>query len=201
MIERYYVAPLSKLIDSFAMFPGIGYKTARRLALFLLSLPDNIANEFAENILEAKSKIINCNVCHNFTDQKVCKICSDESRDKSIICVVESPREIISIENTNEYFGQYHVLHGLISPMDGITPEDLKIKELLHRLDKEINEVIVATNSTVEGEATAIYIAKILKPMEIKVSRIAHGIPVGGDLEFADSVTLTKALDGRVVMC
>lgn len=196
-----YIAPLAKLIDKFSMFPGIGRKTARRLAFFLLSLPEDIVNEFSTTITEARSRVRNCDICSNFTDLQICSICSNPNRDKSTICVVENPKDIASLESVKEFEGVYHVLHGLISPMDGITPEDIKIKELISRLaDETVKEVILATNSTVEGEATAIYIAKLIKPLDVKVTRIAYGIPVGGDLEFADPVTLTKAIDGRILM-
>ena len=193
-----FVPPLMKLVEQFERFPGIGHKTAVRLAFYTLGLPEEGAKEFADAILEAKEKIKLCPVCQDLTDAEPCKICADERRDRSTICVMESPANVITMENTHEYKGLYHVLHGAISPMDDVGPEDIKIKELLSRLsDPEVKEVIMATNPTVEGEATAMYLARLIKPMGIKVTRIAHGVPVGGDLEYADQVTLTRAMEGR----
>ncbi|MBR0277182.1 MAG: recombination protein RecR [Clostridia bacterium] len=194
----YFVQPLEELIDKFASLPGIGRKTARRLAFHILDLSDAEADKFAAAIVNAKKLVKYCNVCHNITDSDICPICSSSKRNRTVICVAESPRDVISIENTHEYNGLYHVLHGAISPMDNIGPDDLKIPELLNRLKSgEVKEVIMATNTTIEGEATAMYIAKLIKPFGIKVTRIAHGIPVGGDLEYADDVTLTRAMEGR----
>lgn len=194
----YYAAPLSKLIEQFEKLPGIGRKTAQRLAFYLLGLPEEQTNAFAKAIVEAKKSMRYCNICQNLTDNDVCKICSSDNRDKTSVCVVEDARDIVAFERTRDYRGMYHVLHGVISPMDGIGPDHLKIKELLSRIsDGSIKEVIMATNPDVEGEATAIYISRLLKPLGIKVTRIAYGIPVGGDLEYADEITLLRALEGR----
>lgn len=194
----FYVEPLARLIEQFGRLPSIGKKTARRLAFFILTLPESEARAFADTIIAAKTDIRFCAVCQNITDREVCHICSDEMRDRSTICVMESPGDVISIEKTREYKGLYHILHGAISPMDGIEPSDIYIAELLKRLqDDTVKEVIMATNTSIEGEATAMYISRLIKPMGIKVTRIAHGIPVGGDLEYADEVTLTMALEGR----
>ena len=194
----YNVPPLQKLIDQFQRLPGIGRKTAGRLAFFVLDLPKEQAEEFASAITEAHEKIKSCSVCQALTDQETCSVCLSGERDKSVICVVEDSQDIIAFERTKEYQGTYHVLHGLISPMEGITPDSLKIKELLERVTKnDITEVIMATNPTVEGEATAMYISRLLKPFEVRVTRLAYGIPVGGDLEYADEVTLLRALEGR----
>ena len=190
--------PLQKLIEQFARMPGVGRKMAQRLAFFVLDLPEDKAKEFAAAILEAKEKIKRCTVCGNFTEGELCPICSAKGRDNSLICVVEDPRDVLAFERTREYNGVYHVLHGLISPMDGIGPDQLTIKELLSRIaTTEVSEVIMATNPTVEGEATASYIARLLKPMGVSCTRIAHGIPIGGNLEYADEVTLFRALEGR----
>lgn len=193
---------IEKLIESFAQLPGIGRKSAERIAFYVLdSMDKEDAEKMAKCILEAKSKVKFCPVCQNLTDETPCSICSAENRDKSTICVVEDARDVVAIEKTNEYRGLYHVLHGTLSPMDGITPDDIKIKELLLRIaDGSIKEVIMATNPTVNGTATAVYISKLLQPMGVVVTRIAHGIPVGGDLEYADEVTLVKALEGRQKM-
>lgn len=193
---------IEKLIESFAQLPGIGRKSAERIAFYVLdSMDKEDAEKMAKSILEAKSKVKFCPVCQNLTDETPCSICSAENRDKSTICVVEDARDVVAIEKTNEYRGLYHVLHGTLSPMDGITPDDIKIKELLLRIaDGSIKEVIMATNPTVNGTATAVYISKLLQPMGVTVTRIAHGIPVGGDLEYADEVTLVKALEGRQKM-
>ena len=194
----YNVAPLQKLIEQFEKLPGIGAKTAQRLAYFVLNLPKTEAEEFAKAIVEAKKKIKYCTVCCNFTDKEKCPVCTSHSRDRSVICVVETPRDAMAMENTHEYHGTYHVLHGAISPLNGIGPDQLRIKELLSRLNnQEVEEVIMATNPTVEGEATAMYLTRLLKPLGIKVTRLAYGIPVGGDLEYADEVTLARALEGR----
>ena len=193
----YYIPPLANLIEQFERLPGIGHKTARRLAFFVLSLPDSEAQDFASAIISAKQMICTCEVCQNISDSPICAICSGE-RDNSVICVMESPKDVISLEKTREYRGVYHVLHGAISPMDGISPSDIRIAELLPRLkDGIVSEVIMATNPTIEGEATAMYISRLIKPLGVKVTRIAHGLPVGGDLEYADEVTLTRAFEGR----
>ena len=198
---NYSVLPLTKLTECFARLPGIGRKSAQRLAFHILRMPEEEAKAFANAILEAREKIGYCEICKNITDTPRCAICSDETRDKSTVCVVEDPRDVISIERTKEYHGLYHVLGGLISPMDGIGPENLFIKELLARLgDGTVKEVIMATNPTVEGEATAMYLSRLIKPMDIKVSRLAYGIPVGGNLEYADEVTLYRAIEGRSLM-
>ncbi len=192
-------ATIEKLIESFAQLPGIGKKSAERIAFYILdSMDKEDAKKMAESIVDAKSKISFCPICQNLTDTTPCEICSSASRDKSVICVVENPRDVSAIEKTNEYHGLYHVLHGALSPMDGITPDDIRIKELLLRVsDNTVKEVIMATNPTVSGTATAVYISKLLQPMGVKVTRIAHGIPVGGDLEYADEITLIKAIEGR----
>ena len=193
-----FVPPLTKLVEQFERMPGIGHKTAVRLAFYTLGLSQEAAEEFSGAILEAKEKIHFCPICQDLTDTEPCRICSDPRRDKSTICVMESPANVITMENTHEYTGLYHVLHGAISPMDDVGPDDIKVKELLSRLsDPEVKEIIMATNPTVEGEATAMYLARLIKPMGIKVTRIAHGVPVGGDLEYADQVTLTRAMEGR----
>lgn len=195
---NYSVLPLTKLTECFARLPGIGKKSAQRLAFHVLRMPKEEADAFANAILEAREKIGYCEICKNITDTPRCAICSDESRDRTTICVVEDPRDVIAIERTKEYHGLYHVLGGLISPMDGVGPESLFIKELLSRMnDGEVKEVIMATNPTVEGEATAMYISRLLKPMGVKVTRLAYGIPVGGNLEYADEVTLYRAIEGR----
>lgn len=191
-------APLEKLIEEFAKLPGIGRKGASRLAYQVLSMPKNEALEFAQAIIDAHTKIHRCSVCQNFTDGEICPICSGTKRDKSVICVVETPRDVSAFERTREYHGLYHVLHGLISPMDGIGVEQLTVKELLARLQgDEVQEVIMATNPTVEGEATAMYLAKLIKPLGVRVSRLAYGLPVGGSLEYADPTTLGRSLISR----
>lgn len=191
-------APLAKLIEQFAHLPGVGRKTAQRFAFYLLNLPEEKAREFADAITDARAKIKKCRVCGNLTDSELCPICSAKNRDQSVICVVEDPRDVIAFERTREYSGVYHVLHGLISPMDGVGPDQLYLKELLARVHAGgVAEVIMATNPTVEGEATAMYIAKLLKPLGVRVTRLAYGIPVGGNLEYADEVTLYRALEGR----
>jgi len=193
-----FIAPVSKLIDEFSKLPGIGRKTAQRLAFHVLSLREDQAFSLANAIVDAKRKTRFCSVCFNITDVDPRIFCSNEKRDQSTICVVESSKDVIAIEKTREYKGLYHVLHGAISPMDGIGPDDIKLKELIQRLSNtEIKEIIVATNPTIEGEATAMYISRIISPLGITVSRIAHGIPIGGDLEYADEVTLSKSLEGR----
>lgn len=193
----FYPIAIEKLIEEFAKLPGIGYKTAQRLTLHVLNLPNDEVKEFAEALIKARGTIKYCSVCGNFTDSDPCAVCSNPNRDKALICVVEQPKDIIAMEKVKEFNGVYHVLHGNISPMAGRGPEDIKLKELIRRINGEVNEVIVATNPNIEGEATAMYISKILKPLGAKVTRIAHGIPVGGDLEYADEITLSKALEGR----
>ncbi|MBQ4505082.1 MAG: recombination protein RecR [Firmicutes bacterium] len=195
---KQYAKPLAQLITELSKLPGIGGKSAQRLAFHILSLEDREAMALAEAISDAKKNMKYCSVCGNLTDVDPCAYCSDESRDPSVICVVESPRDVSAVERIREFHGKYHVLHGAISPMDGIGPEDINLKSLILRLqDERIKEVILATNPNIEGEATAMYISRLIKPAGIKVSRIAHGIPVGGDLEYADEVTLAKALEGR----
>ncbi|MBQ8688643.1 MAG: recombination protein RecR [Ruminococcus sp.] len=190
--------PLVVLAEQFARLPGIGMKTAERLAYYMISRPEEEVNAFADALHAAKREIRHCACCQNLTDQEVCPICADDRRDHGTICVVEGPKDVTAFERTNEYNGVYHVLHGLISPIDGIMPNQLKIRELLARLQKEdVHEIIMATNPTVEGDATAMYLARLLKPMEITVTRLAFGLPVGGILEYADEVTLYKALENR----
>ena len=194
----YQVAPLSRLVEQFERLPGIGRKTAQRLAYHVLQLPKKEAENFSQAILDAHEKIHYCSVCCNLTDQELCSVCRNEAREKGVICVVEDPRDVAAFERTHEYSGAYHVLHGVISPLGGIGPDQLKIKELLDRVNRGgVKEVIMATNPTVEGEATAMYLSRLLKPLGIKVTRLAYGIPVGGDLEYADEVTLSRALAGR----
>lgn len=194
----YYALPIANLIDQFSKLPGIGRKSAQRLAFHVLEMDKDEAEKLSASILEAKDKIGFCEVCGNLTDKPICNICTITSRDKSLICVVEGPRDIIAMEKSREYKGLYHVLHGTISPMENIGPQDIKIKELLNRLgDDTVKEVVIATNPTVEGEATALYISRLIKPLGVKVTRIAHGIPVGGDLEYFDEITLARAMEGR----
>ena len=194
----YYSPSIEKLIESFERLPSIGHKTAVRLAFHMLDLSKEETDEFINSIINAKEKLKYCSNCYNISDTDPCPICSSPKRDNSVICVVEDVRDVMAMERTHEFKGVYHVLHGSISPMNGIGPEDIKIKELLNRIaNNDIKEIIIATNPRVEGEATAIYISKIIKPLGIKVTRIAHGIPVGGDLEYTDEVTLSKALEGR----
>ena len=196
---KQYPRSLNKLIYELGKLPGIGGKTAQRLAFHVLSLTDREAETLADAIVEAKRSLHYCSVCGNLTDKEVCGICSDASRDKTVICVVETPQDVMAMERIREYKGTYHVLHGAISPAEGIGPADINLKSLIERLqgDSDVEEVIIATNPNIEGEATAMYIARRLKPAGIKVTRIAHGIPVGGDLEYADEVTLLKAVEGR----
>ncbi len=195
---KFGALPLTKLVEQFASLPGIGRKTAQRLAFYILTLTKEQAKEFADAILDAHEKIRYCSVCKNYTDREYCEICEDETRDPSLICVVEDAKDVAAFERTREYRGLYHVLGGLISPMDGIGPDQIFVKELLVRVQSgEIREVIMATNPTVEGEATAMYVGRLLKPFGVKVSRLAYGIPVGSDLEYADEVTLFKALENR----
>ena len=192
------IVPLTELIAQFERLPGIGRKTAQRLAYSILEQPPERAEKFAEALVNARRKIHFCKVCQGLTDKEVCDICDDNRRDRSVICVVAEPKDIMAFERTREYAGVYHELHGDISPLDGIGPDQLRIKELMARLGSgEVNEIIMATNPTVEGEATASYISRLVKPMGIKVTRLAYGIPVGGDLEYADEFTLARALEGR----
>jgi len=194
----YYPEPISKLIDSFTKLPGIGPKTAVRLAFFVLTMKDDDVLDFANSLVSAKRELTYCSVCGHITDRDPCGICEDESRDPSVICVVEDPKDVIAMEKMKEFNGRYHVLNGVISPMDGIGPEDINVPSLLERLkDDAIEEIILATNPNIEGEATAMYISRLVKPSGIKTTRIAHGLPVGGDLEYADEVTLAKSLEGR----
>jgi len=194
----FYSPSIEKLIESFEKLPSIGHKTAVRLAFHMLDLNEEDTNSFINSIINAKANLKYCNSCYNISDTDPCPICSSPKRDNSVICVVEDVRDIMAMERTHEFKGVYHVLHGTISPMNGIGPEDIKIKELLNRIgSQDIKEIIIATNPRVEGEATAIYLSKIIKPLGIKVTRIAHGIPVGGDLEYTDEITLSKALEGR----
>ena len=193
-----YSDTVTKLINQFEKLPGIGHKTAIRLAFYILEAPKEVAEEMSKVLVEAKNNVKFCSTCFNLTEKDPCDICSDKKRDDSVICVVDNVKDIIAIEKIHEYKGLYHVLHGAISPMNNITAGDIKIKELLARLaDDKIQEVILATNPTVEGEATAMYISRLIKPLGIKVSQIGHGVPVGGDLEYTDEITLIKALEGR----
>lgn len=194
----YSVVTLQRLIEQFERMPGIGHKSAQRLAFYVLNMKKEDAEAFSKAILEAHEKIKKCTCCCNLAEEELCPICKSSKRDESVVCVVEDPRDVMAFERTHEYEGTYHVLHGVISPMNGIGPEDITIKELLSRMgDGKIQEVIMATNPTVEGEATAMYISRLLKPMGVSVSRLAYGVPVGADLEYADEVTLTRALEGR----
>ncbi|WP_227763681.1 recombination mediator RecR [Zhaonella formicivorans] len=193
-----YAQPVANLIAQLNKLPGIGPKTAQRLAFYLLHAPEAEAKQLAEAILDARAKVRQCSLCCNITDVDPCHICSDGTRDSSVICVVEEPKDVVALEKTREYRGQYHVLHGAISPMEGVGPDDLKIKELLQRLQQNnFTEVVIATNPNIEGEATALYLARLLKPLGLKVTRIAHGLPVGGELEYADEMTLARAFEGR----
>ncbi|REB11459.1 recombination protein RecR [Sporosarcina sp. BI001-red] len=194
----HYPEPISKLIDSFMKLPGIGPKTAGRLAFFVLSMKEDTVLDFAKALVDAKRNLRFCSVCGHITDIDPCHICQDQSRDRSLICVVQDPKDVIAMEKMRDYKGLYHVLHGAISPMDGVGPEDINVPDLLKRLqDEDVEELILATNPTIEGEATAMYISRLVKPSGIPTTRIAHGLPVGGDLEYADEVTLSKALEGR----
>ncbi|CDA17218.1 MAG: recombination mediator RecR [Clostridia bacterium] len=194
----YYSPSIEKLIEAFEKLPSIGSKTAARLAFYILNSSEEETKEFVNSILEAKKNLKYCSVCYNISDTDPCMICANKGRDKSIICVVEDVKDIVAMEKTHEFKGVYHVLHGSISPMNGVGPDDIKIKELLSRLmEGDVKEIILATNPRVEGEATAMYLSKLIKPLGIKVTRIAHGIPVGGDLEYTDEITLSKALEGR----
>lgn len=199
----FFPASLENLIDKFAALPGIGRKSAQRLAFHVLSLPEGEAESFANAILEAKKSVCCCRICQNLTEGEVCSICASDRRDKSTVCVVSEPRDVLSIERSHEYDGVYHVLHGVLSPISHVGPDDIKIKELLQRVaeeDSEVSEIIMATNPDTEGEATAMYISRLLKPFNIKVTRLAYGIPVGSNLEFADDATLLRAIEGRIEM-
>ena len=193
----YYPKAIAELVEEFEKLPGIGHKTAGRLAFHVLNSTAEDAQNFANAILNAKSKTKFCSICNNMSEDDICQICQNSKRDKTTICVVADVKDLIAMEKTHEFNGAYHILQGVISPINGIGPDDIKIKELLTRLNDETKEVILATNPNVEGEATAMYISKLIKPLGIKVTRIAHGIPVGGDLEYTDEVTLTMAIDGR----
>jgi len=198
---QFFPAALQNLADQFARLPGIGGKTAQRLAFHVLSLPLEEAESFASAILEAKREVHTCPNCQNLTDRELCPICEDDMRDESIICVVAEPKDVIAMERSREFRGTYHVLHGVISPLNHVTQDDIKIKELLHRVGSgKVREVIMATNPDTEGEATAMYISRLLRPMEVKVTRLAYGVPVGSQLEYADEVTLSRALEGRQEM-
>ncbi|WP_027725934.1 recombination mediator RecR [Tuberibacillus calidus] len=194
----HYPEPIAKLIDSFMKLPGIGPKTAARLAFYVIDMEEDDVLEFGRALVNAKRQLIYCSECLNITDRDPCFICNDSTRDRSTICVVQEPRDVIAMEKMKDYRGLYHVLHGVISPVDGIGPEDIKVAELIKRLEnEEIQEVIIATNPTIEGEATAMYLSRLIKPAGVKTTRIAHGLPMGGDLEYADEVTLSKAMEGR----
>lgn len=198
IMSEYNLAPFARLSEQFERLPGIGSKTANKLAYYMLSVPEEDAQKFADAIIDARKKIHYCRICCNLTDKDICSICSDSRRDKTIICVVEDVRDVMALEKTQEFYVSYHVLHGVISPMKGILPDMIRIKELLDRLkDDTVKEVVMATNATIEGEATAMYISKLVKPLGIKVTRLAYGLPVGGDLEYADEVTLSRAIQGR----
>lgn len=193
-----YSGPISRLIEEFSKLPGVGRKTAQRLAFHVINMNMIDVEKLSEALINAKKQIKYCSVCCNITDSSKCNICSNPNRTEDTICVVEDPRDVAAMEKTKEFMGKYHVLHGVISPMEGVGPEMIKIKELLQRLnDETVKEIILATNPTIEGEATAMYISRLIKPLGIKVTRIAHGLPVGGDLEYADEVTISKALEGR----
>ena len=198
---QYFPAALQELADQFARLPGIGGKTAQRLAFHVLSLPYADAQAFADAIVAAKKEVHTCPCCQNLTDRELCPICSDETRDEGVICVVADPKDVIAMERSREFKGRYHVLHGVISPLNHVTQEDIRIRELLHRVGSgQVREVIMATNPDTEGEATAMYISRLLRPMEVKVTRLAYGVPVGSQLEYADEVTLSRALEGRQEM-
>ena len=195
---QYFPAALQNLADQFARLPGIGGKTAQRLAFHVLSLPMDEAQDFADTIMEAKRTVHTCPVCQNLTDREICPICDDDMRDQGLICVVADPKDVIAMERSREFSGVYHVLHGVISPLNHVTQDDIKIRELLMRVGSgQVREVIMATNPDTEGEATAMYISRLLRPMEVKVTRLAYGVPVGSQLEYTDEVTLSRALEGR----
>ena len=195
---QYFPASLQDLTDQFAKLPGIGGKTAQRLAFYVLSLPESEAQAFADAIVEAKRTVHTCPVCQNLTDKEICPICDDDTRDQGLICVVAEPKDVIAMERSREFNGMYHVLHGVISPLNHVTQDDIRVKELLQRVAKGgVHEVVMATNPDTEGEATAMYISRLLRPMEVKVTRLAYGVPVGSQLEYADEVTISRALEGR----
>ena len=195
---QVYTEPINRLIEEFSKLPGVGRKTAQRLAFHVVNMNTNDVESLSNAILDAKREIKYCSICCNITDKDPCSMCSNKNRDSQVICVVEDPRDVAAMERTKEFKGQYHVLNGVISPMDGIGPDMIKIRELITRLaNQDVKEIIMATNPTIEGEATAMYIARLVKPMGIKVTRIAHGLPVGGDLEYAVEVSISKALEGR----
>ncbi len=199
----FFPASLENLIDKFASLPGIGRKSAQRLAFHVLSLPDGEAESFANAIIEAKNSVCTCRICHNLTENEICSVCASDRRDRSTVCVVSEPRDVLSIERSREYNGLYHVLHGVLSPIGRVGPDDLTIAELIKRVadeDSEISEIIMATNPDTEGDATAMYISRLLKPFDVKVTRLAYGIPVGSNLEFADDATLLRAIEGRIEM-
>ena len=194
----YYPAPVARLIEALQRLPGVGPKTAQRMTFFLLKRPADEVRELSESLVAVKERIVYCRTCFNVTDEDPCRICADPARDDRVLCVVEEPNDLLAMERTGEYHGRYHVLLGALSPLDGVGPDDLKVRELLVRLEQgDVAEVILATNPNVEGEATALYLAKLLRPLGPRVTRIARGLPVGGDLEYADQVTLSKALEGR----
>ena len=198
---QYFPTALQELADQFARLPGIGGKTAQRLAFHVLSLSQTEAEDFAESILRAKKEVHTCPCCQNLTDRPLCPICGDENRDPGLICVVADPKDVLAMERSREFRGHYHVLHGVISPLNHVTQDDIKIRELLHRVGKgNVREVIMATNPDTEGEATAMYISRLLRPMEVRVTRLAYGVPVGSQLEYADEVTLSRAIEGRQEM-
>ena len=193
-----FIEPIEKLIEQFRKLPGIGYKSAVRMAFAVIDMDKESAEEFSKAIIDAKRKISVCSICGNISESEICHICASDSRDSNVICVVESVKDIIAIEKINEFNGKYHVLGGLISPSDGVGPEKLSIKDLLSRLNENVTEVIVATTPSIEGEATALYLSRLIKPLGISVSRLAYGIPAGGEIEYADELTLTRALEGRL---
>lgn len=195
---KFFAPPVERLIEAFARLPGIGQKTAQRLAFHVLDMSQEEAQQFADAIVEAKRTVFTCKICQNLTDSEICPICSNPNRDASVICVVADPRDVLAFERTREFNGLYHVLHGVISPMNHVGPDDIRVRELLQRVaDTDVHEVIIATNPDTEGEATAMYLSRLLKPFGVKVTRLAYGIPVGGHLEFIDEVTLMRALEGR----
>lgn len=199
----FFPASLENLIDKFSSLPGIGRKSAQRLAFHVLALPDGEAESFANAILDAKKSVCTCRICHNLTENEICSVCASDRRDRSTVCVVAEPRDVLSIERSREYNGLYHVLHGVLSPIGRVGPDDLTISELIKRVadeESEITEIIMATNPDTEGDATAMYISRLLKPFEVKVTRLAYGIPVGSNLEFADDATLLRAIEGRIEM-
>ncbi len=197
---QFFAPPVERLIEEFAKLPGIGQKTAQRLAFYIMNQPKEVAQNFAQALLDAKTNVYTCKICQNLTDSEICPICKNPARDRSIICVVTDPKDVIAFERTREFRGLYHVLHGTISPLNGVGPDDIRIKDLLKRVadeNEDVKEVIIATNPDTEGEATAMYLSRILRPFGIKITRLAYGMPVGGHLEYVDEVTLMRALEGR----